>query len=248
MISEPETEGEVKGFASHQVVGGFGREATERSRSRRPWLWAIGGAAATSVFWSMAVFRFELGIPEPDTRGYQLTEGACRSLQLSSLAADISSGTRTDVLTAKISKHPDLDHVQCFIFLRPESQIKAAGEGWSIDYSVGVNVALHKKVDPSAEFEAGRRVTGLGIVADEEVETVRDLGDKAYLITSDINNTELRVLDGGAVLSLSLSAMVSYHGEDATDTSADAPDTPDVSEHRTAMINDMRALMSALKQ
>ncbi|MET8275090.1 hypothetical protein [Streptomyces sp. NPDC005096] len=108
---------------------------------------------------------------------------------------------------------------------------------------------LHKKTDPGDEFEARRRVTDLGVVPEELVETVPDLGGKAYLVTRDAGNAELRVLEGGAVLSLNLSASTQYQtDEDEEDVVGDGPDIPDLSPYRAAMISDMRDLMSSLKQ
>lgn len=153
----------------------------------------------------------------------------------------------TSVMSSGLSQDPALDHLQCSIHLRPDMETAGDGAGWFVDYTVSVNVTLHKKADPGPEFDAERRVTGLGVVAEEEVEALAGIGDGAYLITSDLSSTELRVRDGGAVLSLGLSAVVSYLDQDADEPVGEAPEVPDVSTHQTAMINDMRALMSHLK-
>ncbi|MFC8234221.1 hypothetical protein [Streptomyces sp. NPDC057284] len=79
-------------------------------------------------------------------------------------------------------------------------------------------------------------------------ESVPDLGDKAYLVTRDAGNVELRVLEGGAVLSLHLSASTRYQSaDDEEDVVGDGPDVPDLSPYQPAMISDMRDLMSSLK-
>lgn len=67
-------------------------------------------------------------------------------------------------------------------------------------------------------------------------------------MTRDVGNSELRVLEGGAVLSLNLSASTRYQtDDDEEDVVGDGPDTPGLSPYRAAMISDMRDLMSSLK-
>ncbi|MFE1285582.1 hypothetical protein [Streptomyces sp. NPDC058751] len=200
---------------------------------------------ATSVVWAAAVFAFGLGDEKPDTRGYRLGKDACRSVRLASLGADIASRESTSMINSGFLKHPALDQVQCLMALRPDKQ---PSSGWITDYTVGIKMALYKKNDPGAEFEAQSRVTALGVVPKENLQRVADLGDKAYLITQDISTVELRVLDGGAVFSLSLSAVSSYPEEfDGKAGEEVAPDVPDVSPRKRAMIDDMRDLMSGLK-
>jgi hypothetical protein len=148
-------------------------------------------------------------------------------------------------------EHASLDQLQCFIPLRPKSGDAAGTEnGWSTGYTVGIAVALHKKSDPGAEFEARRRVTDLGVVPEAAVAVVPNLGDKAYLLTRD-GDVQLRVLEGGAVLSLNLSASTYYQSDDGGDEDGpvgEGPAIPDLSTYRRAMISDMLDLMSSLKQ
>lgn len=125
--------------------------------------------------------------------------------------------------------------------------------GWSFEYTVGITVELHKETDPGAEFAARLRTAGPWIDREAKLESVPDLGGTAYLRTSDDGYTDLWVLEGGAVLSLSLSASPEYWSEDQGETaggdeSGEEPDTPDLSPHHAAMISDMRELMSVLKK
>ncbi|MGW1540067.1 hypothetical protein ACWCPM_07345 [Streptomyces sp. NPDC002309] len=209
-----------------------------------------------SAVWSTAMVRPGFGVPGPDTHGYQLTQRACRTVQLPAMSLEVAPMDSTSVMSSGLSEDPALDHLRCSIHLRPDPEPTGAEPGWFVDYHVSVSVTLHKKADPVAEFDAERRVTALGVVAEEEVEAVAGVGDGAYLITSDLGSTELRVRDGGAVLSLGLSAMVSYLGDGDGDGDGDgegeqageAPETPDVSTYRSAMLYDMRALMTHLKK
>ncbi|MGW3664705.1 hypothetical protein [Streptomyces sp. NPDC005141] len=247
MISEPEISGDFGAFET-QEIGGFDRPLVTRRGPRRPWWWALGGMIVASAVWAAAVFAFGLVDEKPDARGYQLSRDVCRSVRLTSLGAEIAPRDSTSMIDSGLLKHPALDQIQCLISLRPPDAAQQPSSGWIIDYTAGIKVALHKENDPSAEFEAQRRVTALGVVPEANLQPVADLGDKAYLITQDISTVELRVLEGGAVLSLSLSAMPSYREDSGSKLSeSEEPDVPDVSPFKRAMINDMRDLMSGLK-
>ncbi|GAA5023153.1 hypothetical protein [Streptomyces siamensis] len=248
MISEPEMEGELDAAASHDVVSDRDQRAAGHLRSRRPWAWALGGAAAASAFWAASVLVFGLGQQEPDIGGYRLTKDSCRAVRLVSLAAAIAPRSSGDLTDSGLLKHSALDQVQCSIHLRDEVAEDGPGSGWSIDYTVGISVALHKKTDPGTEFEALRRVSDLGVVPEANVKSAPYVGEKAYLITRDLGNTELRVLEGGAVLVLKLSAVPSYLDDGSGEEAGDGPDSPDLSAYQPAMVNDMRDLMSDLKQ
>lgn len=248
MISVPELEGEFGAPGAHDVVSDRDQRAAGRQRSGRPWVWALGGMATASVFWAAAVFVNGLGHPKPDTRGYRLTDGSCPSVRLVSLEVAIAPRSSDGLTNSRLLRHHTLDQIQCFIPLRDQPADGASGSGWSMNYTVGVSVALHKETDPGTEFEASRRVTDLGVVPEANVRSVPDVGDRAYLITRDTSNTELRVLDGGAVLSLKLSAIPSYQDDGSGVGTNDELDSPDVSKYDRAMINDMRDLMMDLKQ
>ncbi|MEU0785754.1 hypothetical protein ABZ341_29750 [Streptomyces sp. NPDC006173] len=164
-------------------------------------------------------------------------------MQLVALGVAIAPRDVDALNDSGLMKHPALDQVRCVISLR-EEQAGDSGSGASLMYAVGVTVALHKAADPSGEFEAGLRVTDLGVVAKENVKSVPDLGDRAYMITRNIDSIELRVRDGAAVFSLSLSATRYYDSESAADDADDEPDLPDLSAYQPALVNDMRDLMA----
>ncbi|MEE1811346.1 hypothetical protein [Streptomyces sp. BE133] len=248
MISEPEMAGEFGGVETREVMGGFDREFVGERRPRRPWPWALGGAVMASALWAAALFLYGVGDRKPDMHGYQLGQDPCPALQLKSIGAAIAPRESTTKIESGLLNHAALDQIRCFIPLRSQAGAERPGNGWSIEYTVGITVALHKKTDPGAEFEARRGVTDLGVDPEAKLETVPELGDKAYLLTRD-GDSELRVLEGGAVLTLSISAITQHHGDDRREFEAgDGPDVPDLSPHQSAMISDMRDLMSSLKQ
>ncbi|MEU8793685.1 hypothetical protein [Streptomyces sp. NPDC048643] len=243
MISDPEISGEFDTVESREVLGSVAESPARRHLSRRPWLWALGGTLAASAFWATAVFQYGLGDRKPDSHGYRLEQDPCPSMQLVSLGVAIAPRDVDALNDSGLMKHPDLDQVRCVIPLRQE-KAGDAGSGASLIYAVGVTVALHKTADPSGEFEAGRRVTDLGVVAKENVKFVPDLGDRAYMITRNTDSIELRVRDGAAVFSLSLSATRYYDSGSAADEADDESDLPDLSTYQPALTNDMRDLMS----
>lgn len=249
VISEPEMAGEFDSVETREVMGGFDREQDRGRRRRRPWLWALGGAVTASALWGAALFLHGPGDRESDMHGYRLDRDPCPSLRLKSIGAAIAPRERTTVADSAMLHHAVLDQTQCFIPLRSRTRGERAGKGWSLHYTVGIKVELHKKTDPAPEFEARRQVTDLGFDPETKLETVPDLGDKAYLLTGDDSNVELRVLEGGAVFSLSLSSFTQYLGDGPGEgTAVGGPDNTDLSPYQSAMISDMRDLMSSLKR
>lgn len=248
MISEPEMVGEFGAMTPREIVGDLDREPVGRHRPGRPWLWALGGMVTASALWAAAVFLYGLGGRTPDTRGYRLAQDVCPSVQLPAIGSAISPRESADMNDSGLVSHPALDQVQCFIPLRSRPGAERSGTGSFLNYTVVITVALHRKTDPGPEFEARLRITDLGVVPEDNVRAVPHLGDKAYLITRDLGNAELRVLDGAAVLSLTLSAYRYYDSEDSAAQADDGQDVPDVSPYQQAMIKDMRALMTDLRQ
>ncbi|WP_327249069.1 hypothetical protein [Streptomyces sp. NBC_01320] len=249
MISEPEMAGEFGGVETREVMGNFDREFVGERRPRRPWLWALGGVVMASALWTAALFLYGVGDRKPDMHGYQLDQDPCPSIQLKSIGAAIAPRESIPKVESGLLNHAVLDQVHRFLPLRSRARAERPENGWSIDYAVEITVALHKKTDPGAEFEARRGVTDLGVDPEAKLETVPDLGDKAYLLTRDDGNSELRVLEGGAVLTLSLSTFTQYQSDGHSEGEAgDGPDIPDLSPYQSAMISDMRDLMSSLKQ
>lgn len=247
MISEPEMDGAAGATAPHDVVGD--RVLGER-RPRSRWLWALGGTAVASALWAGAVVVYGAdGVGRPDTHGYRLDADPCPALRLSSIRTAVGPRESTAPNPSGLLRHPALDEIRCDIPLRGRS----AGAGSEkAGYTVVVRVELHKETDPRAEFEARQRVTGQGYEPGAELESVPDLGDLAYLLTSRAGNArqEVRVLEGGAVFSLELLAFTLHEDADAAQAAEGrrGAGLPDLVPYRAAMISDMRELMAALKR
>ncbi|MET9660732.1 hypothetical protein [Streptomyces sp. NPDC006510] len=248
VISEPEMVDVFGAVGTGEVVGDLARKPAGGPRPRRPWWWALSGAVVASAVWAGALYLYPFGDKQPDMHGYRLNEDPCPTLRLKALGAAIAPKEATPGLVPKLLKDPALDRVKCFISLRSQAAKKPVSSRWYTDYSVGITVALHKKSDPAAEFEAMRGVADSGVDAEVKVERVPNLGDSAYVLTQDDGNAELRVLEGGVVLSLGLSSYTQYNSDDGEPPADDGPDTSDLSPYRSAMISDMRDLMQSLKR
>ncbi|MFF9071456.1 hypothetical protein ACF1BP_09720 [Streptomyces sp. NPDC014735] len=248
MISEPEMTGDFAPTDSREVMNGFGSEPAGESGKHRPWLWALGGAVMATALWAGAFFLYGLGDRRPDLHGYRLDKNPCPSLRLKSLGAAIGPREKADT-GPRLLNHAALDQTRCFISLRPTGAIDQPGKGWSINYGVGVTVSLHKESDPGAEFEALRQVTDTGIDPEAKLETVPNLGERAYLLTGDDGSSELRVREGGAVFSLNLYVFTQYMDDGShVQRTDDEPEVPKASAYHSAMISDMRDLMATLKR
>lgn len=251
MISEPEMAGEFEeASATREVLVQSGPQALGDRPPRAPrpgskWLWALSGAVVASAVWGAVVFADGSRDGAPDMHGYRLGQDPCGAVGLKSIGTAISPrepGTRFE---AGMLRHDALDKVQCDIPLRAEGGQQRSETGWYVHYAVTVKVALHKRTDPRVEFEAGRGATDLGAAPEAEVEALPGLGDKAYLLSLEGGEQELRVLDGGAVLSLGIKASLNW--EDDGQPPDDAVELPDLAVHKAAMISDMRDLMTDLK-
>ncbi|MFF5500059.1 hypothetical protein [Streptomyces aquilus] len=243
MISEPEmAEGsdppEVREVMDHLV-----QRSSVRPR-RKPWLWALGGALAASSVWAAGLLVLGPANQSADMRGYQVDRDSCKSAPLAALREALALQSVPDTTQDELLRHPALDQVHCSLSFQGGSRATSGGH-WAVTTTIGISVALHKKADPREEFDADRRVTDSGVVAADQVRPVPGLGDEAFVIAEDLGRTELRVLDGAAVVTLSL-ATTSYYEGDA-DAADEAPALPDVSTYWPAMISDARELTTVLR-
>ncbi|WP_406096839.1 hypothetical protein [Streptomyces sp. NBC_01013] len=252
MISEPEMAGEFGASAGHEVLDHSGARPEGARPPRAPapgarWLWALGGAVAASAVWGALLFTDGPRDGAPDMHGYRLSQDPCPAVGLRSIGAAIAPREPERGFEAGMLRHAALDRAQCYIPLRPESAQQRSDKGWFVGYTVTIKIALHKKTDPRVEFEAGRTATELGVAPETEVEGVPELGDKAFLLSLDGGEQELRVLDGGAVLSLALTASLDWAGSEGPGPGDEQGKLPDLAPHKAAMISDMRDLMAGLK-
>ncbi|MFC9297213.1 hypothetical protein ACFTWH_01765 [Streptomyces sp. NPDC057011] len=225
MITEPELDG---GWESERPaeVAEPGEGPPGRSPARRPWLWALGGALAASAVWAGAL------APAAQDRftaapriSYRHVEELCKSTPLKALTAVAGP------LEERLARHeegPALDWATC--------DFSGEWDGSRLAFYGRVEVELHKKTDPGPEFGAGLGLDPFIGPEVDEVHEVPGMGDRA-LLHGYMSASRLQVLDGGAVLTLT----VQWHGEDGQAKA-------DEDAVAAAVIEDMRALLAALKK
>ncbi|MFE2144312.1 hypothetical protein ACFXA3_21700 [Streptomyces sp. NPDC059456] len=229
MISEPELDGQWDPGRppGPAVEPDAPRERVRVRGPRSAWLWALGGAVAASAVWAgVLTVQDRFGDAAPRI-AYRHVEDLCK-LRLTAVSASTTELTGD---YGRHEEHPALDWSYC-----------AHGSPYTegrLSFDAEVLVQLHKRADARTEFGAGPTgLGGVGAMASSggDVEQVPGLGERA-LLTSRVGGSRLEVLDGGAVFSLT----VQWYGRpDIADPDEDAV--------RAAMLEDMRALMAALRK
>lgn len=225
MISEPELVGGVEFPAAAEPLP---FEPKPRG-PRRPWLWALGGAVAASAVWGGGLFAYarqEDG-RGPDLGGYRLGVDPCGRAKLEGLASVF--GRRGESSNPITVEQPALYRAECSVVL----------EGKPVGYQVQVTYTLHRVTDPGPEFEALMNDPLQG-----SNEQVSGVGEIAEFTDDNAGGMRLRVLDGQAVVELSLSPSLTYDGV------GPPPEPPrlDPAAARTYLVEDMTALMAELRK
>ncbi|MFF9843801.1 hypothetical protein [Streptomyces sp. NPDC013740] len=228
MISEPEL---VGGTDFPEAVAPLPpqRHEPKPPRARRPWLWALGGAVAASAVWAgaLAVHERRDEAEGPDLRGYRAQEDPCAKAALPGLTS--AFGPKKESTNPLTQDHPALFRAECSVSL----------DAKPTPYDVLVTYTLHRVTDPRPEFEAqmadplqggGDRISGVGQLA--------------YVKEDEAGTMELHVLDGHAVVSFSLSPVLTYE----EDGPQPAPPELDPAATRTFLVEDMNALLAALRK
>ncbi|MFI8386168.1 hypothetical protein [Streptomyces sp. NPDC085540] len=234
MITDPELGEEWQTEAlepARSADGSAPRERATGGPGRRPWLWALGGAVVASAVWGGGLYAFGDRTAEPES-SYRASKNLCQDFKAQAL-----SGITGDMHSKKPlnleSDHPAVYAARCGLE-------NAGKDGVAPDFEVVAQVALHKKTDPSAEFDAPDLRT-LAYMGGVRTAAVPGLGERAVMnVTSGDWLLVLKVLDGGAVFTVEASASTyaEKNGRPATDVDA----------VQAAMIEDMRELMSTLKK
>ncbi|MFI6418965.1 hypothetical protein ACIBG6_16380 [Streptomyces sp. NPDC050842] len=236
MISEPELDG-GDAFVTSEVLTETPPPGPPRPpRTRRPWLWALGGAVLASAVWGGGLYTYEKRQDGgPDMRGYKSVESLCETAELKALVGVL--GKRSTDSTADSgsnsgedgAKDPVLDIASCSLTFGPPET----------GYSGDVTYTRHLVTDPGPEFDAVAKRFGAG-------EPYEGLGEKAYLQVYEDQGAELRVLDGQVEIAISFSTMSSWN-EDTGEVIRDTKPI-DLSGIEVPLAQDMLALMAALKK
>ncbi|MFG2294855.1 hypothetical protein [Streptomyces sp. NPDC048603] len=230
MISEPELDGQWDDARPPEPAGGAVAAAPARRRAR-PWVWAAGGALAASALWAGGLYALGQRPDAPPAMAYELPENLCKVLEIRALTR-IAGDMHGNGPEHREAPDPVLDQAICLLSDRDRSE--------GLGYFVTAQVQLHKKTDPAAEFE----VESLMYDGSPERSQVPGLGERALMLVADAGDgAELKVLDGGAVFRLSVSA--TNFGEGLPDGSLERMDTTAV---QAALIEDMREFLKSLRK
>ncbi|MFD4696350.1 hypothetical protein [Streptomyces niveus] len=268
MISEPELEGEISApvpgprDAERPGIAGAGTAGPEHEPEtmgaddrplirgvplrQRPWVWGLTGVLVTSAVWAGGLWAYNRG--GPDLQGYRVSRNLCLDADLPALSAAI--GEKRDPFAAT-GEDKALDQAVCTINLAPKLPPGAKKhEGPTVRAYAEITYTLHRKTDPGPQFDASLvhpAEQGAGVT----VKLVPDVGERAYLVTqSGGDNPALEVLDGQAVLSLSVGQVVDYDDSDPLDPSfdVDQQEVLHLGGLEPAMVEDMLALMDRLRK
>lgn len=199
------------------------------SRSRRPWLWALGGAVAASAVWAGGLVAYDryAATEGPDLRGYRAVD-PCRAGSFHGLSSAL--GRRGEFSTPMELDRPGLYRIVCSVALDAKKPVY---------HSVEVTYRLHRVIDPRPEFEA--RMTD---PYENNGDRIDGIGDIAFLNDSD-DAMVLDVLDGQAELRIAVNSGVEWNGEGEQPP---APPRLDPAALRTYLVEDAHELMTALKK
>lgn len=259
MITEPEMaggDGEMDPDRD-ELQGGrhpsSGPPAAQGSWARM-WMVVAAAVVATSLVWATVLTATDHGRAHAvDLHGYRIPDSTCTTENLQPFTEALGL-QNFDADPGTVLRGPTLEHASCTL-----SGTVSAGDGWTTQYTATVTVDLHKKTDPRAEFKdegsvqnATLTVPGQGTYAVPFVsgvtKPVTGLGDLAF---STLSNTRqaIRVLDGGAVLSVTIEGTNQWQGSGPRPTADGAALRPVVADTkflRPALVPTMRQLMKVL--
>ncbi|MFB7588136.1 hypothetical protein [Streptomyces sp. NPDC056169] len=225
MISEPELDGE-DGFVTSEVLTETPPPGPHRPpRTRRPWLWALGGAVLASAVWGGGLYAYERGKePGPDLGGYKPVEDLCEVAELKALVAAL--GKRSQDGAGDVVNQPAISESSCMVTFGP------VDTGQSID----ITYTLHKVVDPGPEFAVRAEQYGV-------IQALDGVGEQAFFDDRNGEGAVLRILDGQAEISFDM-----YRQHYEVDGKPDQTEPIDLSGIEIPMTQDALALMAALKK
>lgn len=217
VIGEPEMEGGEHLAEPADLVSDADRPPLLGRLRNRPWAWAAGAVVLTSAAWAGALQATGYGrTSAPDLHGYHIGRSACAGSTLQPLVDSLGARTFDEGTLPTLSHSSAVDHVNCQL-----SALGTSVTGWQTEYTISVEVDLHKKTDPAAEFDAVSQSkvltpppgnTGLAFLFTDDKSTTTHptgLGDRANLVSGHSRQT-LSVRHGGAVFVMTLTARTEW--------------------------------------
>ncbi|MGW6978639.1 hypothetical protein ACWGE1_04145 [Streptomyces sp. NPDC054932] len=236
MIGEPELDGEWESAHPAEVAQDVVVREPVRARAR-PWWWAAAAVVATSALWAGGLYAFGDRLAEPEVR-YRVTDDLCG--QFGAPTLDGMLGGLPDAAPQAGSRQPALDWASC-----SRSSDRPASRG---TLYVAATVELHKKTDPSAEFALDTPAGRMYVHDAGGWESVPGVGEEALVTGPGTgNDLRLRVRDGGAVFTIDV-MIYDATGEVGSDPRVTPLPDPDREALVAAAVEDVRALMTALRR
>jgi hypothetical protein len=211
MIGEPELTGAggPQGPRLPDVVAdlsagpGSGHAGPGRIRARGPWLWgALAGAAAVCAVWAGTASAAGSPAPGPDLHGMRIGSSPCAGGTFGALLRAVGAGSGI-ADPAVFSHGPALDSARCDFAVQAPAR---RGAATATRYDVAVSVDLHKTVDPRPEFDDQHGLDPETLAPADRTTALPGLGDEAYALALADGSEAVRVLRGGAVVTLRLTA------------------------------------------
>ncbi|MFI6690585.1 hypothetical protein ACIBLA_02265 [Streptomyces sp. NPDC050433] len=244
----PEREQEPDPESEPETMGADGRPLIRGAPLRqRPWVWGLTGVLVTSAVWAGGLWAYDRA--GPDLQGYRVSRNLCLDADLSALSAAV--GEKREPFAAT-GEDKALDQAVCTVSLAPKRAPGAKGHpGPSVRAYAEITYTLHKKTDPGPQFDASLIHPADQGSGAETLKLVPGVGERAYLLSqSGGDNPALEVLDGQAVLSLSVGQVVDYDDSDPLDPQfdVDQEEVLHLGGLEPAMVEDMLALMDRLRK
>lgn len=199
-------------------------------------LWAVVGAVVASAAWAGGVFLLGRG-DSADLRGYSTPSNLCTGADYSSFKDEYPDDDSSPLRNSL--KSDALDESYCSLSLKKTPS--SYGDAY-----LTMQMDLHKKTDPAAEFTAlwkNYRKSHSGY----DVEIVKGIGDEAYLVSNDTTSgttsgsiyATLAVRDGWMTYTM---GFTEYRTTYDSDTSP-----PDLSEVRDWLKSDTKSTLEQTK-
>lgn len=247
MITEPELTG---GFGESEPIGDVLSDADRppaddvAADRRRPWKWAAGGVLVASAVWATGLYAYHHSGHDgfPDQHGYHAGTSPCSLPTLKPLT-DAIGDPAPGASPTGLLHGPAVDRTMCSLSAR-----SPVTNGWLTAYEGNITFELHKKTDPRAEFEDGDRLYDDTLTPVADLKTVPGLGDEAYLLAISDQSEELKVLHGGAVLTITLTGYTTWLGPSAPRPADAEPPLPELTRLQPALLDTARQILSALRR
>jgi hypothetical protein len=191
-----------------------------------------------SAVWAGTAFASTAPAPGPDLHGMTIGSSPCAGHTFDALVRAVGAGSGL-ADPAVFSHGPALDSARCDVVIQ-----SPAGRGAATRYDVVLTVDLHKPTDPRPEFDDQHTLDPATLSAAMSTTALRGLGDEAYALALADGAEAVRVLRGGAVLTLRLTAAPL----DSGGSSSAASTAPAPAHLVPALTVSARALLATLAQ